>query len=212
MRYALTAAAALSLMAFQGVAQAEPIQYTEKATVSGTLGSESFTDKQIIVAYTGDTANVISPAPGVLQNSGGVAAFYLRGIGAGTFNGGIALLIKPQSGFAIAAISTNPNLVPNAPGGNSAGGDILGTNNPAFASYNLITPLGPLVGPSVLQSNPAAGSNGVAATFATTAGNLTLTSAGDVTFQATTYVEGQGNGGNGNGNGGGNGGGDANSN
>lgn len=196
MRYAYTAAGiALSLLAFRGTAQAEPIQYTERATASGTLGSESFTNRQIVVSYTGDTANVSSPAPGVLQNSGGVAAFYLRGVGAGTFKGGIALLIKLQSGFSIAAISTNPNLVPNAPGGNSAGGDVLGTNNPALASYNLATPLGPLVGPSVLQSNPAAGSNGVPGTFSTTAGNLTLTSAGNVRFLATTYAEGKGNGG-----------------
>ena len=199
MHYAITTAAVtLSLLAFRGVAQAEPIVYSEVTTASGTLGHESFVNKKLVVTYTGDTASISAPVPGVLQNTGGIAAFHLVDVGAGTLNGGgaVAIVISAQNGFAIGANSTNPNLSPgqNGPGGNPAGGVVLGVNNPAFAGYKLTTALGPLVGAGVLQSNPAAGGNGTPATFSTTAGNLTLTSAANVRFLASTFSEGGGNG------------------
>ena len=194
MRYALVAGVAASAAALScwplAAARAAPILYTETTTASGTLGGTSFKDRPLTVAYLGDTNNIISPGPFVQQEPGGVAGFYLSGIAAGVFNGGTAaaLLFPSQSAFGIGGTSTNPNLVPpgtNGPGGSTAQGLILGLNNPAFASYNLATSLGPITGPGVLQSDPAAGGNGTPATFSTTSGDLTLTKVGTVTFTAT---------------------------
>lgn len=192
MHYALTAcvaasAAALSCLPLKA-AQAEPILYTETTTASGTLGSKSFKDRPLTVHYLGDTANVASPVPTLIQDTGGVATFYISDVGAGAFTGGqaVALLFKPSNGFAIGANSTNPNLLP---GGNGAGGNaqgvILGTSNPALAGYGMINPIGPLTGPGVLQSSPAAGGNGTPVSFATTSGNLTLLTVGTVTLTVT---------------------------
>jgi len=151
MRYALTAcvaAAALSCLPLKA-AQAEPILYTETTTASGTLGGKSFKDRPLIVHYLGDTANVASPVPTLIQDTGGVASFYISDVGAGAFTGGqaVALLFKPSNGFAIGANSTNPNLLPGVNGaGGNAQGVILGTSNPALAGYGMTTPIGPLMG------------------------------------------------------------------
>lgn len=204
MHYALTACVAASAVALSCLplkaAQAEPILYTETTTASGTLGSKSFKDRPFTVHYLGDTANVVSPVPTLIQDTGGVATFYIPDVGAGAFTGGqaVALLFKPSNGFAIGANSTNPNLLPgvNGPGGN-AQGVILGTSSPALAGYGLTTPIGPVTGPGVLQSSPAAGGNGTPVSFATTSGNLTLLTVGTVTLTVTLVDQNKGEGGGG---------------
>lgn len=193
MHYAFTAAA-LFLLASQGVARAEPVLYTETTTASGMLGTKSFKDRPLTVYYLGDTSNIINPSPGIIEETGGVAGFRLSidnkddDEAAGIFTGGApaVLLIQFQNAFVIGANSTNPNLNPpgaNGPGGRAAG-DILSLNSPALAGYRLNTAIGPIVGPGVIQSNPIAGTNGVGATFASTAGDLTLAAVGNVTFKA----------------------------
>ena len=199
MHYAFTtgAAAALALLATQGVARAEPILYSETTTASGTLGGKSFENRPLAVYYLGDTTNISNPIPTFFQNTGGLAGFRLSDEGheddAGIFTGGmpVALIFKPSNGFAIGANSTNLNLNPpgqNGPGGRAAG-IILGTSSPALASYTLQTAIGPVVGPGVIQSDPSAGSGGVAATFTTTAGDLLLTKVGNVKLKAKLLKE-----------------------
>ena len=192
MHYA-AAAVSLALLASQGVARAEPILYTETTTASGTLGSKSFKDRQLTIYYLGDTSTVINPTPGIFEETGGIAGFRLSDDDkdAGIFTGGapVTLAIRFQNAFVIGANSTNPNLNPpgaTGPGGRAAG-DILALNNPALANYDLRTSIGPIVGPGVIQSNPLAGTNGVGATFSTTAGDLTLLAVGNVKFKAKLF-------------------------
>ena len=76
-----------------------------------------------------------------------------------------------MSGVGIGANSRDPSV--------DQGGQtyVLATNSAAFASYDLSSTIGPLVGPAVFRPSLA---------FSTSAGDFALTSAGDVTFTAAT--------------------------
>ena len=187
----LGTALAIALPALaSSAAQAAPIIYTETATASGTLNGVPFTDSALVLTYVGDTANVSSLLPGLLQDANGIALFSVADVGAGIFTGGLAMSLsnntRGAAGFV--ANTTNPNqnsVSPNGPIG-FAQGVILATYNPAvFTTYDLTTALGPVTGPAIFDEHASAGP----VIFPTTAGNLSLTSASDVTYTARLVPE-----------------------
>lgn len=175
MRHALAAAVAAPALAFApfaaGRAWAAPITYTETTTASGTLGAAAFTDARVTLSFSGDTGGVAAPAPGLVINPAGTATVAVAGVGAGTFDAGgqAAIAFQAMGGAGIGANSRDPSVDQN---GQTY---VLVTGNAAFATYGLAGAIGPVTGPAVFRPGLA---------FSTTAGDLALTSAGDVTFTA----------------------------
>lgn len=145
-------------------AQAELITFTFSGTASGSLGSQSFTNAQFTITSTADTDQVALLAPGVLFVPNSVATVTVFGLGTGTFT--IPTTTVDNQNLSRVGIA--------APVQNQA---ILFEDNPAFATYDLTTPIGPLAGPAVF--------NPFIARFATTAGDFSLTAVPSVSFQAT---------------------------
>jgi hypothetical protein len=175
-------AVALPALASRTV-QAAPIVYTETAIASGTLNGVPFSNSALVLTYIGDTANVSSLLPGLLQDANGVALFSVAGVGDGIFTGGLAMSLSNNARGAggFVANTINPYQNSNSPNGQIgfAQGVILATYDPAvFTSYNLAATLGPVTGPAIFDEHASAGP----VVFPTTAGNFSLTSAGDVTY------------------------------
>ena len=172
MRHALATSIIAASLSAAGLAEAVPITYTETTTASGSLGAATFTNSLVTVRFVGDTASVISPVPGFVTNVAGTATVTVAGGAAATFNAGgqTAFVFQSMGGAGIGAQSRDPTV--------DQGGQtyILATNGPAFASYDLASAVGPLVGPAVFRPGLA---------FSTTAGDFALTSAGSVTYSAT---------------------------
>jgi hypothetical protein len=151
-------------------AKAVPITYTESATVSGTLTPVSgpvitFTDAQLTLTGTGDTANVIGGVFAPFFENAVTATFIVGGAGAGTFTNNIMVFsdqIAAAAGFFDRSLGRS-------------GETILRTTDAAFATYALATSIGPITGSSLFPSGVS---------FATTAGGLIINSAGDATFTA----------------------------
>jgi hypothetical protein len=130
----------------------------------GSLGGNNFTNALVTVKFTGDTTNVMMDAPGFFSNRVGTATVTVAGIGTATFTASTFVADNQLAGPGFAGIAT-------------LDGTILGPFNPAFASYDLRTPIGPLSGPSFIRPD---------VTFQTTLGGFHLDTAGDATFTATT--------------------------
>ena len=160
--------AAIISVLFVANAKAVPITYTESATVSGSIAAGglvgSFTNALLTLTATGDTANVQQVSGTFFNNvttsftlSGGVG-----GVGSGTFTDSIAVLVVQS---CCASFGDNNQL-----------SIILSTDsNTAFASYALATSIGPITGPSTINSGFS---------FPTSVGALSINSAGDATFTA----------------------------
>jgi hypothetical protein len=147
-------AAIISLLCVAN-AKASPVTYTESAIISGSLNGVSFTDKLLAITGTGDTAGISQDFPGHSPFLNFVTAtFSVTAVGNGRFTD--AIFVFDTSGAA--GFTDETHL-----------GDILDTLNAAFASYDLSTSIGPITGPSLHGTNP----------FLTTAGTLSITSAGD---------------------------------
>jgi PEP-CTERM motif len=138
------------------------ITYTLRATASGSLDGNSFTDEIVILSMSSNTTNVTVDGLGDFQNLGTVTV---------------------SVGWAPALTFTDPTQVFSDHSGPAVGfddlsvDDILNAISASFATYDLTTSIGPIVGSS--EINPES-------SFATTGGALVLTSAGDVTFAAAT--------------------------
>ncbi len=172
MRYTFAmSVAALSLLVI-GQAAAVPITYTETTVASGTLGATSFTNSQITLRFVADTNGVVNPIPGFVTNPVGAASVTVAQGAPATFNAGgqSAFDFQGMGGVGIGAISRDPSVDQN---GQTY---ILATNGSAFATYDLRSAIGPVVGPAVFRPGLA---------FSTDAGDFALTAAGDVTFTAT---------------------------
>jgi hypothetical protein len=141
-----------------------PITYTEQATVSGSLGGSAFTNKLITVVFSGDTGTVTGGS-GFFTNSVGTTTFTIAGVGSGTFTD--SMFVFDNQGALFAGIA-------------DSAGSLLDTQNAAFASYNLTTPIGPLSGSPFIRPD---------LTFGTTAGGLIISSSGNSTFTASTVPE-----------------------
>lgn len=161
----LWTAFAILLIFCTGSAFAGPITYTESATGSGMLGNSSFTDALITLSFTGNTANVTCDTGLCINDAGpGVVSLTVAGLGTATFLDDV--LVFDNQGVAVAGFLDATVAL-----------DILDTHNPAFATYDLTTAIGPLTGSSIINSGTD---------FFTTDGTFVINSAGDATFTATT--------------------------
>ncbi len=154
--------------ALSGIASAGPITYSITTTATGTLNGTVFTSAAMTVSLTGDTSNIaFGPAPfnTVLVNPGS-ATVSIAGLGTGTFTDSIEI----QSSFDTLFFGTT-SLVLIAqlddPAGDSVSGIAL-EESPAFFSYDLQSPLGPVSGTGGAASGPVN-------IFPTTKGNLIFT-------------------------------------
>ncbi len=144
-------------------ARAELITYTFSGTGSGSLGSQSFTDTLFTITSTADTSQVTNSSPGIFRVPDLTANVTVSGIGTGTFTI-TTINVSNQNVSRVGISDPNQNMA------------ILFVDNPAVATYDLTTAIGPLTGPTAF--NPGA-------TFATTAGDFSLTVVPSATFQAT---------------------------
>ena len=139
-----------------------PITYTEYATASGSLDGIPFTDETVLLMMTNNTTNVTNSGPGEFENVG-TATVSVGGGPAVTFTDPTQVFSNqsdPAVGFEDLSVD-----------------DILDTFSASFATYELKTSIGPIVGSGAIN----AGSS-----FATTGGAFVLTSVGDATFTAAT--------------------------
>ena len=142
-----------------------PITYTESATASGSLDGISFTDATVFLSMTNDTTNVVaSPPPFTIFTNSGTATVSVGGGPAVTFidqDEVFSFPLEQRVGFSVAL----------------GGIIILDVNSASFATYEMTTSIGPIVGTSDINAGLS---------FATTGGAFVLTSVGDATFTATT--------------------------
>jgi hypothetical protein len=161
----LTTASIVLLLGLTGVvaaAYATPITYTEEATATGSLGASSFSDALVTITLTGDTSAVTGVT---FFLNVGPATVTVAGIGTAAFTDLTEAVDTPSPPRAGVADVTQ------------FGAFILAVEDAAFASYDLKTAFGPVVGSPVF--NPGQ-------TFPTALGDFSLTAVGDVTFTATT--------------------------
>jgi hypothetical protein len=82
-----TFVAAAALLSTSLVAHASDITFTEVATLSGTIGSTTFTNAVVTFTQMTDTSSLITFAPGVYFNDGGTSTVTIAGVGTATLLG-----------------------------------------------------------------------------------------------------------------------------
>jgi hypothetical protein len=154
-RFGILFAASAILALSATAARADTLTYTESTTASGALDGSSFSNALVTLTLTGNTANITGSSP--VLNLVGPTTVSVAGIGSDTFtfNAGVTVN-QGQGGVTGAGI-----------GDADANVTILFTNNSAFSTYALTTPIGPLSG--------LAGDN-LGFDFATAGGSFDLTS------------------------------------
>jgi PEP-CTERM motif len=138
------------------------LTYTEQATASGSLNGIPFADATVFLLMNNNTTNVTNSGPGDFENVG-TATVSVGGGPAVTFTDPIQVFSTqsdPAVGFEDLSVD-----------------DIIDNFSASFATYDLTTSIGPIVGSGV--SNPGS-------SFATTGGVFVLTSVGGATFTAAT--------------------------
>jgi len=156
--------AALSGVA--GTARASLITYTEEGTATGSFNGTAFSDALITITATADTSSISNPSSDVFVNTA-VTTVTVAGL-TGTFTDVI-------QAYAVHILSI-PDVAAGFRDVTLGGNDLLATISPAFSTYDLSTPIGPITG-------GASASTGF--TYNTTAGGLFLASVSAVSsFQA----------------------------
>ena len=152
-------------------AKADPIIYTITAVGSGSLGANVFTNASFTIASVADIGAVIPGGrPGFFEIRNSLTTITVDGLPTATFITRINVVVNQELsrvGFG-------------APAPPTTGMPPLFVSNPAFATYDLTTLIGPLAGTPFF-------SPGVA--YATTGGNFTLTAVTGATFQASPVPE-----------------------
>ena len=165
----LTMAAAISALGSVTPAQATPIVYTETTTANGALDGASFTHALVTITFSGDTSNV-SSFPGAcascLKNVPALnATVNVAGVGTDSFTDTIGII-----GIPILSPDLNNHagvgFVDAAP--MTSGLNILATLSDALVGYDLISPMGPIVGGAQVQ--------GTGVSYTTTLGSFEWTS------------------------------------
>jgi hypothetical protein len=160
-------------------AAAFPVTYTEVATISGSLNGVDFLDAQVTITGSGDTDNIVHGMPCCYRNllGAGTVTFDLAGFGTGTFTDLVGVVVN----------QTNTEGIPGEPDTGISGAGfsdftsnflILWTEDPAFATWDLSTDIGPLTNAGFCNCDPTANIS-----FPTTLGPLHI-SATDPTFTA----------------------------
>jgi PEP-CTERM motif len=152
------AAAAAVMLITAAPAGAAPIRYTEEAIGSGSLGGQAFTNAEVLIPASGNTANITHPGV-LIRNAPIIATVSIAGVGSATFTDPIKVEVEQPNSVAILQV-----------------GFILGTIEAnAFATYDLATSFGPLTHGDLYNPGEA---------FNTTGGAFILDSVGPATFTA----------------------------
>jgi hypothetical protein len=164
------ALALLILVVSTPTLHAAPITYTETVTASGSLGATPFTNALVTFTQTADTAAITTVSPGLLKVPDITSTVSVAGVGTGAFAGLTVTFVNQ--------VASGPNAGLAVDTGAAPGTIILNAFNPALATYNLATSIGPVSGPNPTYAP------GVA--FATFAGDFTINVngiSGNSTFQ-----------------------------
>ena len=171
----LWAAAMLTAWA-SPAAQAAPIEVTISGTGSGTLGSLSFSDAGFTIRTTGDTAarrTIDFFPPEVYDVPMDTAEISIAGLPTATFSLPTRVFVNHgRGGPASAGFSR----------GGSDGTDILNIESSAFATWDLLTNIGPVFDATL-------GPLSQAGNLGTSAGPLTFTAYRNGTFNAVVVPE-----------------------
>ncbi len=151
-----------------GVGAASPIDYTETATISGSLNGQSFSNDLFILNDIGDTANASKVGLHIWTNAV-VLGFSIASVGSGIFTDSTQVAsnnVAPDAGFGDI---TKPARI------------LFTINNVFSSSYNLMTSIGPITGTALFSSG-----------FPITAGELIINSVAgaplpDATFSAVGF-------------------------
>jgi hypothetical protein len=138
------------------------ITYTEQVTAQGTFNGSFFTDANVLLTMDNNTTNVSTVDSDIFINPGTATV---------SIDGG-----TPFTFIDTILVFSNQSLSIGGFVDSEAKDDILDIDSDSFATYDLKTSIGPLVG---------IGEN-TAGSFPTTGGALELDRVGDVTFTATT--------------------------
>jgi len=149
---------------------AATLTYTDQTIASGNLGGTAFTNALVTVKFVGDTADV-EASPGFFNTTAGRATVDIAGLGSATFLSASIDAFDNQD-YSPVAVAGIGDLV--------LGASILDTFNPAFASYDLMNAIGPVIGAPFIRPD---------ITFATDRGGFNLTVAGISTFAASEAPE-----------------------
>jgi len=163
-----TAAAAAVWMATTPPAGAVSITYTEETTGSGTLDGHVFTDADVLLTASGDTAHITHPSSNLIRNAPVTGTVTVAGIGTDTFT--VPVEVEQQNDVAAAILQVGV-------------GFILGTSTSthAFAGYGLASSFGPIAGGSLDNLGHA---------FATSGGDFILSGTDrSATFDASAVPE-----------------------
>ncbi|MGA8548982.1 MAG: PEP-CTERM sorting domain-containing protein [Stellaceae bacterium] len=137
---------------------AVPITYTEQAVASGSLDGVAFTDAAVVLTMTNDTGNVTGSAP-IFTNSG-TSTVSVAGGAPETFTNTTLVFSNqntPAVGFATESV------------------DILDDVSASFATYDLTTAIGPIVGTPIFDAGGSFDTNSGAFILNSVPGNVTFT-------------------------------------
>ena len=169
------AALIVALFGITALVEAGPIIYMESGFASGTIGGTAFSDAQVQVTASGDTANVVFLGGIVFANPSSATTVTIAGVGTATITDPTATYsfptpvdIDPKNGFPILpyAVIGTLDSPPSLDGFTGIGGQ--GDN--ALLGYDLTTSIGPITGSPGGVGHPA--------------GLVIHTTLGDLTFSA----------------------------
>jgi hypothetical protein len=157
-----------------GLCNVQPAEviYTLSSVGSGRLGTNSFFSAPFTITSTADTSQITHPLTGIFRVPDITATVFVSGIGTATFTIPTINVVNQHN------TAGTPGVGISDPGQGLA--ILFAFGNPALASYDLSTSLGPITG--------TPGFNNFAS-FGTTAGDFLLSSASTVTFQAIVVPE-----------------------
>jgi hypothetical protein len=162
----------IGVLLLGGNAPAAPITYTFSATGSGWLGDTPFYNSFFQLTATADTSQISNPSPGLFRVTDSIATVSVSGLATATFDI-TTINVDNQSLSRVGFSDPVQSLA------------ILFVDNPAFATYDLSTVIGPLSGPPVFNYGDK---------FLTSSGNFSLTEVSTVTFEASVVVDTDGDG------------------
>ena len=146
---------------------AGPINYTETFMASGTVNGSPF-DAQVTFSFSTDTSLIFGNClgfGGLFCTPNGTASVSIAGVGNGTFTD--PFFVFDNQGASVAGFS------------DAAMEDVVDLSNPAFATYDLKSSIGPL--------NSTYFFTDTGASFGSTLGTIVFNSfSGTPVFQATT--------------------------
>jgi hypothetical protein len=147
------------------VINAAPVHYTVSLLGAGTLGGTAFTATTVTLEFDSDTRQIIDLGDGTFVTPNGIPGTYnIAGFSSGIITSSLHLFVDQTScPDAVAGINPDP--------------DFLSFGNPAYATYDLTTSIGPVNSTCANYLNRSG--------LATNNGQLVLSSVRDINFTAT---------------------------